>query len=697
MGDATDEAAGKRYKLTVSDLIFRALAVLAFIEIGALVLDIAMHPNAPGIVGLGLGLRIFMGLVTGPLTILLSALLLWRVPGNRVARFLLLLGILQVGSQFSFEWGDATLSGLALALLILFAGGIAAPSIGYLMLNFPTGQIYPPQWLRVVLVLAIVKFLGVVLELVASPRDIRIFSLPINPLFVPALAPIQPWIAPTIGVTGLLLPVILIVGMLSLVLRYRASAAREQQQIKWVVWAFGAILPVVLVAFSTIFNRSIYSAPISVITALGVSAQLFLVLAISIAILRYRLFDIDLILNRTLVYGSLTALIVGTYAIVVGGLSEIFQTSGNLIISLLATGAIALLFHPLRNRLQRAVNRLTYGERDDPYAVLARLGQRLEATLAPDAILPTLAETVGQALKLPYAAIELAGPDGRADTAAVYTPIAAEFADSNVFRFGLLYQHESIGALVVAPRSGEETLSEADTRLLETIADQAAIAAYTVRLTRDLQSSRERLVTEREQERRRIRRDLHDGLGPALASMTLQLDAALNTLHQDPQTTAELLTDLKQQTKSSLADIRNLVYALRPPALDELGLLGAWRETITHIQSANGLEITLDAPAQMPPLSAAVEVAAYRIVMEAVNNVVQHAHATMCTVRIACATELKLEIVDNGVGMPGDVRQGVGWSSMRERAEELGGTFVVESNKGAGTRVVTTLPLLQES
>lgn len=486
----------------------------------------------------------------------------------------------------------------------------------------------------------------------------------------------------------------------------RVSSVVQRQQTKWVVLGFSAWILAgtgvtgVLIYLASQFVTGANSTP-TLESSLVVFAGrllwpvslLFVPLSLTLAILRYRLFDINLILNRALAYGLLTAFVIAAYVLVVGAFGAIFQTNGNLVISLLATAGVAALFQPLRERVQRAVNRLTYGERDEPYTVLARLGQRLEATLAPDAVLPTIAETVAQALKLPYVAVELTNDERR--TMGAQFPSSVIRSKTPLIRLPLLYQHESIGELVVALRPGDETFSSADRALLETIADQTAIAAHTVRLTSALQHSRERLVTAREEERRRIRRDLHDGLGPALASMTLQLDAALNSLREDPQTTSELLLNLKVQSRDALDDIRLLVYALRPPALDELGLLGALREQTTHYESPDGLRIRLDAPDQLPPLAAAVEVAAYRIVTEALANVVKHAHAKQCDVAIACTPgEMQIEVFDDGDGIPPEARAGVGLNSMRERASELGGSCAIESNQGRGTRVRARLPIV---
>lgn len=412
-------------------------------------------------------------------------------------------------------------------------------------------------------------------------------------------------------------------------------------------------------------------------------------LALAISILRYRLFDIDIIINRTLVYGALSAIVVGLYILVVGMLGAILEAHGSLYVSLAATGLVAVLFQPLRERLQRAVNRLMYGERDEPYTVLARLGQRLEATLAPASVLPTIVETIGQALKLPYVALVLSSDD-RFETAAAWgVPQAGTLA------LPLAYQGDPIGQLLLAPRTRGDAFSPADRRLLADLVPQVEIAVHAVRLTADLQRSRERLVTAREEERRRLRRDLHDGLGPLLASLTLKLDATRNLLARDPHAADALLLDLKAQTQGAIGDIRRLVYALRPPALDDLGLVSALREQVQHYEG-DGLRIVVEAPEHLPALPAAVEVAVYRIALEALTNVVRHARAHTCVIRLALNGVVRLDIVDDGVGLAAGHPAGVGLSSIRERAAELGGTCTLATAPGGGTHVTAHLPLPED-
>jgi len=496
-------------------------------------------------------------------------------------------------------------------------------------------------------------------------------------------------------------------GMCAQVYRYwRVSGPAQRQQTKWAV--FGIVMSVVGFLATNLAGRAVPAPDRQILLGLALySIQLLFILlmplSMAIAVLRYRLWEVDPLINRTLVYGALTAIVVGLYVFIVGALGALFQTQGNLVISVVATGVAAVLFEPLRARLQRGVNRLMYGERDDPSTVLARLGQRLEATLAPDAVLTTIVETVAYALKLPYAAITLQHEGEERSAAEHGRP------QPNLIRLPLTYQSETLGQLLLAPRAPGESFSPADQRLLTLLAQAAGVAVHAVRLTNelrlvnaDLQRSREHLITAREEERRRLRRDLHDGVGPTLASLSQRLDNARLLVPRDPDAAVALIEAFKGQVKSTIAEIRRLVYALRPPVLDELGLVSAIREHTTQSNGSTGLRVTLSAPNRLPPLPAAVEVAAYRIALEAFTNVTRHAHATTCDIGLSLEggeppSALCVEITDDGRGLPPGHRAGVGVTSMRERAVELGGECVIERSPAGGTRVQVRLPIPQES
>jgi signal transduction histidine kinase len=379
--------------------------------------------------------------------------------------------------------------------------------------------------------------------------------------------------------------------------------------------------------------------------------------------------------------------VLGSYVLVVGIVGSLFQSYGTFLPSLIAAALIAVIFQPLRQRVQRGVNRLMYGERDEPYRVLSRLGRGLGATLATESVLPTIVETVAHTLKLPYVAITLKEGHEFRLVAAVGDPV------NSALVFPLTYQGETIGQLICGPRAEGERFNAGEVRLLEDIASQAGVALHAVQLNADLQRSRQRLVVAREEERRRIRRDLHDGLGPLLASQTLKIGSARSLLEREPETARKLLEQIEQENMAALKDIRHLVYNLRPPALDELGLLLALQQDASRHP---GLEVTFDVPDSLPEISAAVEAAAYRIVQEALANVVRHAQANRVIVHIAEDSNLYLSVTDDGVGLPLNYVPGVGLRSMRERAEELGGAFDIQSTPNAGTQIEVSLPLGKE-
>jgi signal transduction histidine kinase len=467
---------------------------------------------------------------------------------------------------------------------------------------------------------------------------------------------------------------------------YRASRddAAVRIQFRWVLFAMllssGSIFFLWLLP-GAFLGRSLVPAPVLALLGLPVP------LGMAIAILRYRLFDIELIINRALIYGTLTISTMAIYIFIVGYVGDLFQTRDRTVLAFIATGLVAVLFQPLRERLQRLINHWMYGERDDPYAALARLGRQLEDTATPEAILPAIVDAIANALKLPYVAVALVEDQEMVINASVGQPISG----AELTRLPLIHQNDEFGQLILAPRAAGESFTTAELRLLNDLARQVEVAAHNVRLTSDLQKSRERIVTAREEERRHIRRELHDGLGPSLASLTLRIDAARNLLRKNPRAADDLLLDLKSQMQASMEDIRRLAYTLRPPALDELGLLSAIREACTG-QERLGLSVIVETPEKVPPLSAAVEVATYRIVCEALTNVSKHAQATECHVRLMVNDDMQIDVQDNGIGLQPGKHSGVGMFSMRERAAELGGTFSIHSNPGGGVHIKVHLP-----
>ena len=389
----------------------------------------------------------------------------------------------------------------------------------------------------------------------------------------------------------------------------------------------------------------------------------------------------------------MTVLVIAAYVGIVFGIGSRLKGDQTTVLSLTALGLTAVLFQSVRARVQQEINRLLFGDRDDPYQVVRKLAADLSETVQPVEALRATVRTLTEALRLPYAAITL--EPGATPVAAAGVPGAAEIP------IPLAYQSQPVGELIVSPRGGAREFDAADLRLLDELSRQIGVVAHNVRLTNDLQLSRERIVTAREEERRRLRRDLHDGLGAQLAALTLQAGAMKATIRTDPETAVQQATELQLELRTAIVDIRRLVQGLRPAALDDLGLIGALQNRVTIVNLGEGphdqrqpLSVTLDAPEGLEALPAAVEVAIYRIVDEALANVVRHAQANHCMVSISRTSGgIRLTIDDDGAGIAPDRISGVGLQSMRERALELGGSFAVAAGAMGGTRIVAELPV----
>jgi len=639
--------------------------------------------------------------VTGSLAFaVLSVLILLYRPGNRIgwlSGWIALGMIVSVMAFTGMPCGVAVsppLPGLALAAWALYsfsAFPLILPLFILLPLLFPTGHFLSTRWAWVTAINVLLLFLTAVATSIAPDlRQDNAYGYFVdldNPFGV---ANLPAWWRPTVRVAALLIACLLcFMAIASMIVRLRRSIGDERQQVKWLAYFVATAVAFQILVFELpggllypeIFHTIWYDLIIGVVI-LGFPTT------IGIAIFKYRLYDIDLIINRTLVYGALTVTVVALYVLIVAGSSWLFHNENNLVASLAATGVIAMLFQPLRERLQRGVNRWLYGERDDPAGVLTRLTSRLESTGSGDSLLTVLVETIASSLKLPYVALWL-------DDEAAGLTLAAETGarPAHIETLPLLHQQEKVGELVVAPRSPGEALSSDDRQLLAAIARLTATTARTIQLTDQVQEARVRTVSAREEERRRLRRDLHDGLGPVLASQGLKLAAARQLLRDKPEVAERLLDEVMSQSENTVAEVRRLVYALRPPTLDELGLIEAIREHVEVVSSNAGLLITVDAPDRLPEIPAAIEVAAFRIVQEALNNVIRHAQARRCVITITTNGGLYVRIEDDGVGLPAHMRSGVGLQSMRERATEVGGACVIENDAQRSARVSLSLPL----
>jgi signal transduction histidine kinase len=472
-----------------------------------------------------------------------------------------------------------------------------------------------------------------------------------------------------------------------LVTRWRRGGPLARQQLLFLALA---IVPSALVFLAILINIGLPGWIFGVVL-------LPLPIAIAIAILHHGLFDLRRAAYRTLVWLTMSAAVVGIYAAVVITVVALVPDHHAWWPSALAAALAALVLIPLRDKLQRGVTRVVYGRWHEPYEVLAGLGERLEAAADVDRLLDAVVAELSTGLDLRHASVrDLDGTvvTGTADappgTATAVVPGTAAGAGLGAASIPLLAYGTAVGSLTY--RVPDRQLSTAEERLLRDLARQLGGALHARLLREDLQRARERLVLAREEERRRLRRDLHDGIGPALAGLTLKTETARALLPPGSDSASRQLHGLSEEIRRTVIDVRRLVEGLRPPALDELGLAGACAQAVERLTTGSGLVASVEACGDLPALPAAVEVAAYRIVVEAVTNTARHAQARRCPVAIACTPAgLAVEVTDDGTGLRAVGPPGHGLAIMRERAEELGGTVTIQDGS-PGVTVKARLP-----
>jgi signal transduction histidine kinase len=498
--------------------------------------------------------------------------------------------------------------------------------------------------------------------------DLDLTSLPLpGSVALPLLR-----IAFPLALLGIAVPVAVVVA------RYRRAAGEDRRRMRWLLWAAVVDLLVMLATLMLPGEPSSLALMVAV-TLTGA--------AVAVGILDPRAVDIDRLLGGTVVYGVLGigAVLLDLAVLGVAGaaLGDRLDDRDAMLLTLLLVAAVYL---PLRAPLWRLVRRWVLGEREDPYLVVSGLAERLERSDGADEQLMAVAAAVAEAFRSPYVGVEVeSSTGGQLVVEHGHRPAAVQ-------SLPIAYRGEEVGRLLL-PRDGVRAqLVTRDERLLADVVRQAAAAARASALAAELQASREQLVAAREEERRRLRRDLHDGLGPSLGAVVLRIDTARNLAASRPEDADRLLRQARDDVSAALADVRRLVHDLRPPALDDLGLAGAVRQQAERLLVPR-VAVTVDA-GELADLPAAVEVAAYRIASEALANVAKHAAATRVRVSLACDGDgaLVVDVADDGVGIDPAAPAGVGLVSLRERAAELGGRCSVSCPPEGGTVVRAVLP-----
>jgi two-component system, NarL family, sensor kinase len=408
------------------------------------------------------------------------------------------------------------------------------------------------------------------------------------------------------------------------------------------------------------------------------------VVAITLAVLRSAAADVDVLVGRTYLWASLTTCVVAVYLLVVTLLSAALQRAGGASVAIAASGVVALLVAPLRTRLQRSVDRTLYGARADPYASIAGLSQQLEGTVAAEGVLPVVVRTITDELQLPYAAFRLVGAEGEVETVETGAP------SGDLVVLPVSYLGEHVGELVVSTQAPGVALRPAERRLLGDLARQAGAAAHGVVTVTALRRSRERTVAAREEERRWLRRELHDDIGATLTGVALGIDTVGNLVPATSDAALQL-RKVRAVVSTAVADLRRVIDGLRPPALDELGLVAALRDRLTVLVEPGGPVVHIRAE-PLPSMPPATEVAAFHIVVEAVHNAVRHASARTVLVILGITPGwMDVSVSDDGRGIDDASGAGHGMSAMRQRAEEIGGRYDLSTGP-SGTIVLASLP-----
>ncbi len=538
--------------------------------------------------------------------------------------------------------------------------------------TYPDGRL-PRGWLRWAVIVAVVLPTVATLNVALDPNPGRDADLAAiaglhNPISLP-------WATSSPSLIPLFFAPAAWLVMATILHRWWRAEGEARRVLSWIV--------VVGLTVTVVVPPSVVLLPYGVGAAIGQATTLLEMTVIVAATVRHQVFGIDLVLNRALVLAALSAVVAVVYGVVVASASALGASTG--LSSFAAALVAALALAPIGSRVRRTINRFLYGQRDEPYELLARLAAGTRGIASADELLPELARTIGTALKVPYTRIDLGRRTQR-------PPVVWGDEPAAVRHLPLIHQGRPVGQLTIGLRAGQRELAAREQELLATVASQAATVAETVVLTEHLLRSREQLIAAREEERRRLRRDLHDDLGPQLTGIALGLDLLAESAQLRGQTDLMASAErLHGELADAIVEIRRLVEDLRPPRLDDAGLVGAIRE-LAGRAGRSGVRIEVSAPSELPPLPAAVEVAAYRIAAEAMTNVVRHAGASTCSVDLTVGLDdLSLVIEDDGNGgaRPG---AGNGTTTIMERAEELGGTCAIGPGPAGGSRVAATLP-----
>jgi signal transduction histidine kinase len=562
----------------------------------------------------------------------------------------------------------------------------------FLLLLFPTGRLPSKRW-RWVAYLAWAAIIVTVLPIAIAGWPIR------GPILVnigesaPVASSAAFKAAYNVQVAGVLLTFVLgLVSATSLLLRFRSAHGDERAQVAWFAFA-GSLVVLGLILSSPLFNVGADVLPSLVLPLLPLAA--------AIAILKYRLYDIEVVINKTVVFGTLAVVITAIYATIVAGIGTLVGRRGSLLLSGLAAAVVAVAFQPLRQRAQHLANRVVYGRRATPYEVLSDFSDRVAGAYATDDVLPQMARILAEGTGATSAGVWLStGPELRLSARwpeETSAPVAVHSDGDGVPAIAgtddvvpVRHQGQLLGALAVT-MPPNEPLTVSGEKLIRDLAAQAGLVVRNVRLIEDLRASRQRLVAAQDEERRKLERNLHDGAQQQLVALAVKQRLATGLVRQDPDRAIGILEDLQQETSEALENLRDLARGIYPPLLADQGLVAA----LESRGRKSPVPVTIDADG-VGRYAQELEGAVYFCCLEAMQNVSKYAAAS--TVRIRLADEggwLAFAVADDGQGYDSTrTLMGSGTQNMADRVSALGGSLDVRSAPGSGTTVAGRIPII---
>jgi signal transduction histidine kinase len=644
--------------------------------------------------GIFVGIFIAMGAV--------GALVIGRQPSNAVGWILLTLAGMAGVAFFAGEYANhgtfvdpGSLPGMPWAWWLadfMWVGLLSLPTT-FLLLLFPDGRVPSPRWR---------PFLWVVTTFVVTAT--LMFALdPMtyagtryeNPVGVEALRPVARFFD---GPGYFLLLAFAVLSAVSLVQRFRRAGRQERQQIKWFGFAVSILVSYFLI--DALFTALKLPRGFWLNTAGAVIAFGSIPVGIGIGILRHRLYDIDVVINRTVLFGLLAAFITAIYVGIVIGIGSLVGGRGNLFLSIVATAVVAVAFQPIRARARHFANRLVYGKRATPYEVLSTFSDQLGEGYSTEDILPRIVRMIGEATGAERATVwvhvgnafrpSASWPQGGEGRAAIASDGDAlpEFPEGER-AFPVRHQGEVLGALSVVT-SRREPLNDTQERLLEDLAAQAGLVLRNVRLIEELRASRQRLVAAQDDERRRLERNIHDGAQQQMVALAVKIRLAKTMAGRDLEKAQGLLDELQAETQDALENLRDLARGIYPPLLADKGLAAALEAQARKVPFP--VEVHPNGVGRYP---AEAEATAYFCVLEALQNAAKYAEASSATVRLGQDEgNLVFAVADDGRGFdPATTPKGAGLQNMTDRVEALGGSVEVESEPGRGTTITGRIPV----